>query len=297
MIKKGIENFGIFFLTALSLLPLSFLYFLSSVVFMLVYHIIGYRRKVVRQNLVNAFPEKDMQEIAAIEKTFFRYFADLMVETVKMATISKKELQKRFRFKNMDILQPYFERNEGVLLCSAHYGNWEWGTLALGMAMPADNYPIYKPLSSAVFDRWFFKIRSRFGNKMISMRQTLRALSESKGKASAICFGSDQSPARHDSHYWTTFLHQPASVQLGVEKIARKTNRPVFYLKVTYLKRGYYEVNCLPVCLNPAETSDYEITEAHTRILENIIRTEPAYWLWSHKRWKNKPEPGVFVAG
>lgn len=121
------------------------------------------------------------------------------------------------------------------------------------------------------------------------MRQTLRAVQQSKGKPSIISFGNDQAPSHDESHYWTTLLHQQTSVQLGIEKIARKTNQPIFYFKINYVKRGYYTVDCLPICLNPSETAEFEITEMHTRMLEEIIKAEPAYWLWSHRRWKYKP--------
>ncbi len=133
-------------------------------------------------------------------------------------------------------------------------------------------------------------MRSKFGNQMVSMRQTLRAIRASKGEANMFTFGSDQAPSKEDSNYWTTFLNQETSVQLGIEKIAKKTNRSVFYLKVNYLKRGYYEVDCVPICLHPKETAEFEITELHTQFLQEMIREQPEYWLWSHRRWKYKPE-------
>lgn len=290
MFEKAFSYLGIFFLTLLSLLPLSFLYFLAKGVFVLLYHIVSYRRKVVRENLQKVFPEKSLVEIIAIEKKFYQFLSDLIVEIIKMNTISKKELAKRFQFKNTELMETYFKKGESVLICSAHYGNWEWGTLALGLVFSAQNYPIYKPLSNPIFNHWFQKIRSRFGNKMVAMRQTLRVLQGSKNQPSIFSFGNDQAPSKDESHYWTNFLGQKSSVQLGIEKIAKKTNRPVFYLKVSVLKRGYYKVDCVPLSLHPIETRAFEITESHTRFLEEIIREEPAYWLWSHRRWKYQPK-------
>lgn len=289
MIKKGISNFGIFFLGVLSLLPLSVLYFLSDITYLFLYHIFGYRKQVVRENLTKAFPEKTNRELKVIERNFFRYLTDLMFEILKMSTISKAEIRKRFVFHNKEQVQVYLDRGESVLVCSAHYGNWEWGTMGIGLNFNADHYPIYKPLSNAVFDSWFKRKRSRFGNKLIAMRQTLRALQASKNKPSIFSFGNDQAPSKDESHYWTTFMHQTTSVQLGIEKIARKTNQSIFYFKINYLKRGYYSVDCIPLCLNPAETAEFEITELHTRFLEEMIKEQPAYWLWSHRRWKYKP--------
>jgi len=289
MIKKCFSHLGIFFLTVLSLLPLPVLHVFAKALYVLLYYLFAYRKQVVRQNLINAFPNKGLAEIIDIERRYYHYLSDLIFEVIKMCSISKKELQIRYKFKGLEQLEAYFKKDEGVLICSAHYGNWEWGTLAFGLSISATHYPIYKPLTNEVFDEWFKKVRSRFGNHMIPMRQTLRAIGESKNEASVFSFGNDQSPTKNDLHYWTNFLNQPASIQLGIEKIAKKTKRPIFYLQVKVLKRGYYEVDCVPICLNPAETTDYEITELHTRYLEKIITEEPAYWLWSHKRWKHKP--------
>lgn len=288
MFRRGLNHIGVFFLGLLSLLPMPVLYALARLMYLLLYRVIGYRLKVVRENLRVALPEKNDEERKQIEKKFYRFLAALVVEIVKMDSISKKELQKRFHIRKSELMESYFEKGEGVLLCAAHYGNWEWASVAIGLAVSAQNYPIYKPLNNPVFDDWFQKVRSRFGSKLISMRQTLRAIQASKGEASIFCFGSDQAPSRDESHYWTTLLHQESSIQLGIEKIARKTNRPIFYFKVTSVKEGYYEAEFVPLCLSPQETAEFEITEMHTRFLEDMIREEPAYWLWSHRRWKYK---------
>lgn len=290
MIKKGISHLGVFFLGVLSLLPLSVLYILADGTYLLLYFVFAYRRKVVRANLLNALPDRTLQEIAIIEKRFYRYLASLVFEIIKMGSISKKEIERRFIFKNKAQVQEYLDRGESVLICAAHYGNWEWGTLGIGLNFSADHYPIYKPLTNPTFDTWFKKVRSKFGNRLIAMRQTMRALQASKGKPSIFSFGNDQAPSKDESHYWTSFMHQASSVQLGIEKIAKRTNQPIFYFKVNVLKRGFYTVDCVPLCLNPAETAEFEITEMHTRFLEEIIRAKPEYWLWSHKRWKYKPK-------
>lgn len=293
MIKKIISRLGVYFLCILSFFPLSVLYVFSAIVYIILYRIFGYRRRVVRENLINALPEKTTEEIKIIEKRFYKYLSDLIFEIIKMNSISEQEIRKRFIFKNKEQVQAYLDKGQSILICSAHYGNWEWGTLGIGLNFSADHYPIYKPLSNPVFDQWFRAVRSKFGNKLIAMRQTLRALQASKGRPNIFSFGNDQAPSKDDSHYWTTFMHQQTSVQLGIEKIAKKTNQPIFYFRVNYIQRGYYTVDCIPLCLKPAETADFEITELHTRILEDIIRAEPAYWLWSHRRWKHKPKNDI----
>jgi len=281
---------GIFLLNALSLLPLFLLYRLADAFYLLIFYVFKYRRKVVRENLTNAFPDKSLLELKAIEKEYYKFLSSLFIEIIKMKSISKKELSKRVKFKNSDLVEAYLQNNESVLFCSSHYGNYEWVCMAIGLHFSGTHYPIYKPLSNEAFDSWFLRMRSKFGNNMVSMRQTLRAIQASKNTASMFTFGSDQAPSKEESLYWTTFLNQDTSVQLGVEKIARKTNRPVFYLKINCLKRGYYEVDCVPICLHPNEASEFEITENHTRFLEEMIAERPSYWLWSHRRWKYKPE-------
>ena len=293
MINKGLSKMGIFLLNMLSLLPLFILYRFADAFYVLIFYVFGYRRKVVKENLVNAFPGKNTAEIKAIEKRFYKFFSSLFIEVIKMKSISKKELNKRVKFKNTDLVEAYLKTNESVIFCSSHYGNYEWVCMAIGLNFSGKHYPIYKPLSSEAFDSWFLNMRSKFGNHMVAMRQTLRAIQASKNEATMFTFGSDQAPSKDESNYWTMFLNQESSIQLGVEKIAKKTNRPVFYLKINHLKRGYYEIDCVPICLNPAETAEFEITEMHTHFLEDMIKEAPAYWLWSHRRWKYKPVPKV----
>lgn len=290
MVKKLLSNTGIFLLNSLSLLPLSMLYVLADIVYILLYHVVRYRRKVVFENLRNAFPEKPDGEIKQTAETYFKHLACLMVEIIKMTSISKEELRKRFIFKNLHLMNDYHKKGISTLICSAHYGNWEWGTLALGLNTTAVVFPIYKPVSNEAFGEWFKRIRSRFGNQLIPMRQTLRALSASNDTPTVFCFANDQTPLREESTYWVNFLNQPTAILLGLEKIAVRTNRPVFYMRVRILKRGYYEVECVPLCLNPGESEPYELTNLHVKYLEQIIKEEPAYWLWSHRRWKHKPQ-------
>lgn len=291
MINKSLSFLGIFLLNALSLLPLFLLYRLADAFYLLIFYVVKYRRKVVRENLYNAFPDKSALELKAVEKEYYKFLSSLFIEIIKMKSISKKELSKRVKFKNADLVEAYLQNNESVLFCSSHSGNYEWVCMAIGLNFSGQHYPIYKPLSSESFDHWFLNMRSKFGNNMVAMRQTLRAIQASKNSASMFTFGSDQAPSKDESIYWTNFLHQETSVQLGIEKIAKKTNRPVFYLKINYLKRGYYEVDCVPICLHPNQTQEFEITEMHTRFLEEMIEEKPAYWLWSHRRWKYKPQP------
>lgn len=288
MIKKSFSYIGIFFLNILSLLPLSLLYPIAALGYYLVYYIFPYRKQVVRENLTNSFPEKSQLEIIELEKKFFRYLCDLVVEILKMAAISKSELQCRVKFTNLDQVERYFQEGKSVLACTGHYGNWELCMLALGTRLSAPEYVIYKPLNHQIFGNWFHKIRTRFGNHFIPMRQTLRAIASSRNEATMFCFAGDQTPVGSETHYWINFMNQSTPVLLGLEKIALQTNRPIFYFSARLIKRGYYEVDCIPLCLDPKSTQEYEITNKQFALLEEILKKEPAYWLWSHRRWKHK---------
>jgi len=287
MIKKGFSHIGIYFLYVLAWLPLPVLQGLSRLLYYPLYYIVGYRKKIVRENLERSFPEKSHMEIIRIEKTYFKYFTDLVLEIVKMSAISRAELTKRVRFKNIDEIEKHFRAGGSVLACTGHYGNWELCALALSARLQGGtDYVIYKPLSNKVFENWFLKMRTRFGAVFIAMRQTLRTVVATKEQPTLFCFASDQSPVREEVQYTLPFLHQPTAALLGLEKIALQTNRPIIYFDVKVLKRGYYEVDCVPLCAEPKRTQDHEITDLFFKSLESTIRQSPPYWLWSHRRWK-----------
>ncbi|TCC90250.1 lauroyl acyltransferase [Pedobacter frigiditerrae] len=286
MIKKGILHIGLFFLYLLSLLPLSILHFFARLIYYPLYHIVKYRRKVVRENLQKSFPEKSVKEIIRIEKSFYKYLADLIFEIIKLNTISEKELRKRVKFNGLEQIEAYFSKGESVLACTGHYGNWELCMLALGLNLSATEYVIYKPLASELFEKWFQKLRTRFGNEFVPMRQTLRKVIATKDQPTMFCFAADQTPVKEETQYTLQWLNQPTAVLLGLEKIALQTNRPIFYFDVIKVKRGYYEVDCLLLCEEPKVTEGHEITDKLYEFLNKTIQAKPDFWLWSHKRWK-----------
>lgn len=286
MIKKGFSHISILFLCALSILPMPLLHVFARLLYYPFYYLIGYRKKIVRENLEKSFPEKSKAEIIKIEKQFYKYFCDLVFEIIKMTTISKKELSSRITFRNLDQIEQYFKEGKSVIACTGHYGNWELCMLALGMNLSAPEYVIYKPLSNKNFEKWFLKFRTRYGNLFVSMRQTFRMIVATKDFPTMFCFASDQTPTQDEARYDLQFLNQTTAVLLGLEKIALQTNRPVFYFDVTLKKRGYYEVSCMPICLDPSKSGEYEITQLFFSSLETTITKSPAFWLWSHRRWK-----------
>jgi len=254
------------------------------------YYIIKYRRKVVTENLLNSFPEKSKSELKQIEKRFYRYLADLMLESVKTISISANEIKKRFVFKNLEILTNYLQNEKSVIAVTGHYGNWEWGPVAIGLELKEKVLVVYKPLSDKRFEGLMNSMRSRFGSIMVPMKQTLRKVVEFKNEPHVLVLVGDQTPSREESEYFTSFLNQQTAVFLGVEKIALKTNNPIIYFSLNRLKRGYYECLVKSLIDIPEHAKEFEITNLHIRELEKNIRFQPEYWLWSHKRWKFSPE-------
>ncbi|SKB34285.1 lysophospholipid acyltransferase family protein [Daejeonella lutea] len=277
-------------LKLISLLPFWLLYLISDLLFILLYHVFKYRRKVVHNNLANSFPNRSAAERAGIEKRFYKFLADMIMESTKSISITKKELQQRYQFENLEAISRHLEAGRSVIAVSGHYGNWEWGPLGIPSELDRDVLVVYKPLSDTKFDQLITKVRARFGTIMVPMKQTLRKITEYKNTPHVLVLVGDQTPVREESQYFTDFLNQPTAVFLGVEKIASKTNSPVVYFSIKRIKRGHYKSVVEPLIENPNDCSEYEITTAHTKKLEDLIEKQPDYWLWSHKRWKFKPE-------
>lgn len=274
-----------------ALLPFSILYLLSDILYIPLYYIVRYRVKVVRQNLQNSFPNKTKKELREIERDFYRHFCDYFVETIKLLHISDEEIQKRITFKNIDRLKDVMKGDRSCILYLGHYGNWEWvPSITLQFDDNTLLGQIYRPLTSKIFDEIFLKIRSRFGSISIAKNNTLRTIIEFKKDRKKVLLGfmSDQTPSRANIHYWTTFLNQDTPVYTGVERIAKKTDFAVAYLDVQKIGRGMYECEVKLITDNPKSEPEFYITETYIREMEKTILRKPAYWLWTHKRWKYK---------
>jgi KDO2-lipid IV(A) lauroyltransferase len=216
--------------------------------------------------------------------------AELIVESIKAITISAKNAERRMKPTNPELVAHYLNQGKSIIGVASHYGNWELGVLSFGLLTDKRRIGIYKPQSNEVFTDFFNKTRSRFGTTMISMKQTLRKLIEYKNEPTITLFGADQTPVKHEINYFTTFLNQTTAVFLGPEKISKMINSVVLYYQINFIKRGYYTYTFTTLFENPGETKPYEITDTHVKCLEETIRKRPEYWLWSHRRWKFKPE-------
>jgi len=287
MIKKIYHSIVFALLKLVSLLPLKILYFFASGIALILYYIIQYRRNIISENLKNSFPEWTEKKRKESLKNFYKYFATMVVESVKMFSMNLKTLEKHIKFKNPEILQEYFKQGKSVIVISAHYGNWEW-LLGLRNEIPHHGIAVYKPLNDKYFNKLMTNARSSLNTSLISMREIPKVLMGLKrdGIASLSVYIADQSPVWEEIQYWTSFMNQMTPVYLGPEKLARKLDMTVVYFRMKVLSKGKYEVEIIPIAENAAETEEYEITDSHVRLLEEDIKSNPEYWLWSHRRWK-----------
>lgn len=273
-------------LKPLSFLPFTALYVLSDVLYLILYKLAGYRQKIVRGNLVRSFPDQSEKEIKTTERLFYRHFCDLIVESIKLFSISENELNKRAKIINPEVLNTLYDEGRSVILAGGHYNNWEMGGTILGTQVKHHLVGIYAPMSNAFFNDKFLQSRGRFGLEMLSKKKVKEGFEANKNKLTATLFATDQSPTHSKTVHWTTFLNQPTAVLVGTERFAIEYNFPVVYVFVRKQKRGYYEMEARVIEAHPGETKEGEITEKHTRILEAEILAHPQYWLWTHKRWK-----------
>jgi len=289
--KKVFAQIGVLFLKLLGYTPFWMLYFCTNLIYLITYHLIGYRKKTVVQNLKNSFPEKTEKEITAITRKFYHHFAELVVETIKAFQMSEETFRKRFHIKNPQVLDELYDQGKSVALLSGHYGNWEW-TIALPKIIKHQVNTIYRPIQNETFDHYMKTMRSRFGMFMIPARISLRTMLdlEKSGQLSATYYLTDQT-ALKDTDYWMMFLNQETAVFPGAEKIASKFKQAVVFMNIQKVSRGRYEVEFTKLFDDASLVKDYEVTKAHTHFLEEIIRKRPELWLWSHKRWKHtRPE-------
>lgn len=277
----------------LALLPFRAIYILSDGLAFLMQHVIRYRRKVVRTNLRNSFPEKTGEELKEIEDKFYHYICDYILEEVKTLRISFEELTRRMTYQNKEQYLDMIEKHGGIVLLIPHYANFEW-IIGMGAIMQPGDLPVqvYKPLHNPYLDEMFKRIRSRFGGYNVPKHSTAREMIKLRREHKRMAVGliTDQSPNRSEAHYWTTFLHQDTVFMDGAERIARMMDFPVFYCELIRQKRGHCRVVFDLITESPKQTADGEITECFARRLEQTIRRDPPYWFWSHKRWKLKRE-------
>jgi KDO2-lipid IV(A) lauroyltransferase len=273
----------------ITLLPFPVLYVLSDLLYLLLYYVVSYRRKVVAENLKNSFPEKSEEERKTIGKKYYRHLADLIIETFKLSHMSQKEQKKRFTYRNLEVIDRLREDKRDIIAVMGHYNNWEWPTL-MPYYLKYKIIIIFKPLQNNYFNRFVNKQRSKFGIVLTPTSQVIREIiNYRKDNINTLSvFLSDQIPAKGDIKYWTRFLNQDTAVFTGAGKIAAKYDMAVVFFHIQKVKRGHYNLDIELLHKHTAGLSEDLITDTHVRRLEEIIREKPEYWIWSHRRWKHK---------
>lgn len=278
--------FAIFY--TLSLLPLRVHYFISTLLYFLLRYVFRYRLKVVRRNLATSFPEKRETQLRRIERAYYRFFCDYLVESIKLLTISPEEIKRRLVFKGTEAVNQCVEEGQSCAVYLGHYCNWEWITsLPLWVTPKAQCGQIYHPIENKDFDQLFLRLRQRLGAVCIPMQDTLRKILEFRQAHQPVVIGyiSDQKPNWHNIHHWVNFLHHDTPVLTGTERIARKVNHAVFYMDVRCVRRGYYEAEFKLITREPQKMKEFEVTDIYYQHLEQSILRAPEFWLWSHNRW------------
>ena len=277
----------------LSLLPMRIHYVLSDMLYLLLYKVAGYRIKVVRKNLTTSFPEKSEEELRQIERRFYHWFCDYIAETVKMFSMSKKQMRRRMQFEGLEQVDDDLRNGRSCTVFLGHYCNWEWiSSLPLNLTAENTAGQLYHPIENKAMDRLFLYSRGRYGAISLEMKEAFGILRnwQKEGRHTVTGYISDQVPGFSSMHYWPWFLNHDTPAYTGAERIARVLNTTVYYLDIYRPRRGYYVAKVVRMTSEPQKEEKFALTEKYYRLLENSIKRAPEFWLWSHNRWKRTRE-------
>jgi len=279
------------FLWTIAWLPLRIQFIFSDIFFLIIYYVAGYRKKIVRENLRRSFPEKETRELRKIERQFYLHLCDSFIEWMYPLHRSAAAMKNHYTVVNPEVLHQLYQKGKSVVGILGHYANWEYLSL-LPVYIDHKVWAIHKPLKNHFFNQLINGLRSKFGVQMVTVKESFRTLIEEsqKGEKTLTYFLSDQSPQRSKIKYWTNFLNQDTPIFLGAEQIATKLDMAVVFFDCRKISRGKYELHFELLTENPRTCAPNEITELHVRALEKAIRRDPAWWLWSHRRWKHVRE-------
>jgi KDO2-lipid IV(A) lauroyltransferase len=271
-----------------SRLPLRALYAFSSFLYLLAFYVVRHRHQVIRGQLEKVFPDSSDAEHELIHKQFLKNFCDVVVEVLKSASMTEDDMRARVQIVNLEVARRYLDAGQSVMLVTSHLGNWEWllhgVTLQLGYPVDA----AYKPLHDQWAERLMLGIRSRFGARLVPAKELLADFLRRRGIVRAVAMNADQAPVSTDKRYWTRFLGQDTAFYIGAEQIARATRLPILYVRVTRIRRGYYQVELTPLWDGREQTEPNAVTERYARACEIDVLKSPADWLWSYRRWRLK---------
>ncbi|WP_166923469.1 lysophospholipid acyltransferase family protein [Flavobacterium poyangense] len=273
----------------ISILPFRLFYWFSDFVFFLVYYVLGYRRKVVRENLTLTLPHLSDAERKVIEKKFYQHMCDMFLETIKTMSISPEEMDKRFRVTNLELVNEYAKKNKSVILVASHYASYEW-LLTINPKIDFKGIAVYKKVANPYFDKLVRKIRSKYDTELVETKKAIPTMAQNQrdGILSMYGLASDQSPKLDRIFHSMQFMGIQVPVHTGAEMLAKKYNLSVIFVKVKKVGRGYYEATFESLADDPNEYENFEITEKYLKEVEKQIYETPEYYLWTHKRWKHR---------
>lgn len=276
-------------------LPFFILYRLSNFMAFVLHNIVGYRKCVVISNLQKCFPESSYNDIKKITKNFYRHISDITLETFKGFYMSREQIARHWRVVNPEVLDKYYTSGQDVINLASHYGNWEWGIVALNMQIKHQAVSIYMPMTDILAEKWSRRKRERFGMKMVSIKETRDFFSSQQKTPVSIILASDQNPTNVNKAIMAKFFGYDTPCLHGAEEYSREHNIPIVYFDVQKIKRGYYTLTITEMFDSPATTRYGQITQAYMNKVEDIIKRNPEFYLWSHRRWKHSSETVAYM--
>ncbi len=277
------------FLWMVSILPFRIFYWFSDFIYIIVYYVIGYRKKIVKANLVLALPHLSDKERLIIEKKSYHHMCDMFLEMIKTMTISAAEMNRRFVVTNIELVKEYEVKGKSTVLLASHYASWEW-LLSVNEKTSFKGIGVYKKIANPYFDKLIRDIRSKYNAELVETKNTIPLIAENQKKGILSMYGlaSDQSPKLNRAFHWDSFMGIEVPVHTGAEMLAKKYDLNVLFVKVKKLKRGFYEATFIPITDEPRSIPDFGITSNFLREVEKQIIEAPEYYFWTHKRWKHK---------
>ncbi len=279
------------FLWIISILPFWLFYKLSDFIYLIVYHIIGYRKKTVRENIALALPHLSDAERLVIEKKSYHHLCDMFLEMIKTMTMSSTEMNKRFVLTNLEVVKEYEKKGKSTILLASHYASWEW-LLTLNAKTSFKGIAVYKKIANKYFDKLVRDIRSKYNAELVVTNKSIQLMAKNQEEGILCMYGlaSDQSPKLNRAFHWDTFMGIEVPVHTGAEMLAKRYDLTVLFVKVKKVRRGYYEATFVPITDNPKSIPDYQITHTFLHEVEKQILEAPEYYFWTHKRWKHRKE-------
>ncbi|MDP3682196.1 MAG: lysophospholipid acyltransferase family protein [Flavobacterium sp.] len=277
------------FLWVISILPFRIFYWFSDFIYVIVYYIIGYRKKTVKENLALALPHLSDKERLLIEKKSYHHLCDMFLEMIKTMTISADEMNKRFVVTNIELVKEFENKNKSTVLLASHYASWEW-LLSFNAKTNFKGIGVYKKIANKYFDKLIRDIRSKYNAELVETKKAIPLMAENQKNGILSMYGlaSDQSPKLNRAFHWDKFMGIEVPVHTGAEMLAKKYDLTVLFVKVKKVKRGFYEATFVPITDNPRSIPDFEITNTFLREVEKQILEAPEYYFWTHKRWKHR---------